>query len=120
MATAREQREPEEYFLPAIDAMETKDELVIIADMPGVAPGDLEVSVEGDVLTVRGRVQPTAVESLEALHQEFLRGDYFRQFRMPRDFQPDKVQAGLKAGVVTVRIPRQERAKPHRIAIRAE
>lgn len=107
-------------FLPAVDAMETADELVLIADMPGVAADALDVTVEEGVLTLSGRVTPPAVENREMLQQEFLQGDYYRQFRIPRDFATDKIDASLTGGVVTVRIPRAEQSKPRKITVRAE
>jgi HSP20 family protein len=111
---------PQEYFLPAVDALETEDELVLIADMPGVRLEDLEVTVEEGILTLSGQVIAPAVESRETLQQEFLRGDYFRQFRMPRDFAADRINATFKNGVVTVRIPREEKTKPRKIPIKVE
>ena len=109
-----------ERYLPAVDALETTDELVLIADMPGVTAENLDVTVEQGVLTLSGHVEPAPVESKEALQQEFLRGDYYRQFRLPREFSTDKMDASLKGGVVTIRIPREERSKPRRIEIRTE
>ena len=110
----------QDYYLPAVDALETQDELVLIADMPGVGAADLEVTVEEGILTMHGRVAPGTMDALEAVQREFVRGDYQRQFRIARDFQTDKIEAALKAGVVTVRIPREERSKPRKIPIRVE
>lgn len=111
---------PQEYYLPAVDAMETDEELVLIADMPGVGPESLEVTVEEGVLTLHGRVAPRTVETQETLQQEFVSGDYYRQFRLPREFAADKIDASLKAGVVTIRIPRDEKAKPRKIPVRID
>ena len=111
---------PPKYFLPAVDVSESKDELLLVADMPGVAPEALEVTVEDGVLTFSGRIAPGPERGLETVHQEFLKGDYFRQFRLPREFLADKVEAVLKAGVVTIRVPRDERSKSRRIPVRAE
>jgi len=109
-----------ERYLPAVDALETQDELVLIADMPGVTAEHLDVTVEQGVLTLSGHVEPAPVESGNLLQQEFLRGDYYRQFRLPREFSADKIDASLKAGVVTVRIPREEKSKPRTIEVRTE
>lgn len=111
---------PAEYYLPTVDALETQDELVLIADMPGVSPDDLEVTVEDGVLTLVGRMAPHAVESRETLQREFVRGDYHRQFRLPRAFATDKINASLKGGVVTIRIPRDEKSKPRKIPIKID
>ena len=113
--------EPETYFLPAVDVSETPDELVLVADMPGVAPENLEVTVEDGILTFSGRVPESANEgSRQPVQKEFLSGDYYRQFRVPREFAAERINASLKAGVVTIRIPRDERSKPRRIPIQIE
>lgn len=111
---------PTEYYLPMVDALETQEELVLIADMPGVRPDDLEVTVEDGVLTLVGRMASQAVESREMLQREFVRGDYHRQFRMPRALATDKINASLKGGVVTIRIPRDEKSKPRKIPIKVD
>lgn len=111
---------PQKFFLPAVDVLETRDELVLVADMPGVSPESLDVTVEEGILTIIGRVGPSVGESREAIQREFLRGDYYRQFRVPREFLTDRMDASLKAGVVTIRIPREERSKPRKIPVRAE
>jgi len=110
----------QERYLPAVDALETNDELVLIADIPGVTAETLEVTVEQGVLTLLGRVEPAPVESKEVLQQEFLQGDYYRQFRLPRDFSTDTIDASLKGGVVTIRIPREEKSRPRKITVRTE
>ncbi|MBN2583039.1 MAG: Hsp20/alpha crystallin family protein [Planctomycetes bacterium] len=112
---------PEEYFLPPVDVMETADELVVTADMPGVAPENLDVTIEEGVLTLHGRIgQVEEPASRKTLQREFLTGDYYRQFRLPRDFSAEQINASLKAGVVTIRISRDERSKPRRIPVRID
>jgi HSP20 family protein len=111
---------PEKYFLPAVDVLESRDELVLMADMPGVSPENLEVTVEDGVLTFLGRVPPLSSETREVVQHEFLKGSYYRQFKVPRDFLSEKMEAALKGGVVTVRIPRDERSKPRKIQVRVE
>jgi HSP20 family protein len=110
----------EKQYLPAVDAYETADELVLVADMPGVTPESLEVTVEEGVLTLLGRVTAPAIEGERWIQREFVRGDYYRQFRIPRDFLADRIDASMKAGVVTIRIPRAEKTKPRKIDVRVE
>ncbi len=111
---------PGEYFLPDVDIMEAPNELTIIADMPGVSSEALDVTINDNILTLSGRVTMRIDSAQKTLHQEFSRGDYYRQFRIPREFAAGKVHASLNAGVVTVRIPRDERTRPRKIEIRAE
>lgn len=110
----------EKQYLPAVDAYETVDELVLVADMPGVTPESLEVTVEEGVLTLLGRVTAPAIEGERLIQREFVRGDYYRQFRIPRDFLADRIDAAMKAGVVTIRIPRAERTKSRKVDVRVE
>ena len=109
---------PQEYYLPAVDALETRDELVLVADMPGVQAEGLEVTVEDGILTLTGPMAAVAGDGREILQREFLRGTYYRQFRVPREFAVDHIDASLKAGVVTVRMPREEKSKPRKIQVK--
>ncbi|HOI53773.1 MAG TPA: Hsp20/alpha crystallin family protein [Phycisphaerae bacterium] len=119
--TSRTPAVPEEYFLPPVDVMETADELVLTADMPGVSPEQLDVTVEEGVLTLHGRVSAEEEPaSRKTVQREFLTGDYYRQFRLPRDFSAEGINASLKSGVVTIRIARDERSKPRRIPVQVE
>lgn len=111
---------PSEYFLPDVDVMETPNELLIVADMPGVTPETLDVTVNENILTIAGRVPMRVDAGEKTRHQEFVRGDYYRQFRVPREFATGKIHAALNGGVVTITIPRDERTRPRRIEIRAE
>ncbi len=119
--TGKPSEAPQEYFLPAVDITETPEELLLVADMPGVGPEDLEVTIEDGILTFSGHVPEADHEgSAQVVQREFLSGDYYRQFRVPREFATDRINASLKAGVVTIRIPRDEKSKPRRIAIQVE
>lgn len=119
--TGKPSEAPERYFLPAVDITETPEELVLVADMPGVGPENLEVTIEDGILTFSGHVPEADREgSAQMVQREFLSGDYYRQFRVPREFATERINASLKAGVVTIRIPRDEKSKPRRIAIQVE
>jgi HSP20 family protein len=110
---------PESYFIPATDIYQTDDELVLVADMPGVRPEGLEVTVQEGVLVIRGK--PAAPdEAGEVRLAEFAAGEYYRSFQLPADYDTAKVQAVLKQGVLTLRLPKSERLKPRRIPVRVE
>lgn len=110
---------PESYFIPATDIYQTEDELVLVADMPGVRPDGLDVTVQDSVLVIRGK--PAAAEEAgEALLAEFAAGEYYRSFQLPADYDTAKVRAVLKQGVLTLRLPKSERLKPRRIPVKAE
>jgi HSP20 family protein len=111
---------PESYFVPATDIYETADELVITADLPGIKPEGLSVTVEDNVLEIRGTLGAKAESPGEMLLQEFATGEFYRAFQLPADFDTDKIQAALKQGVLTVRLPKSERLRPRRIEVKIE
>jgi HSP20 family protein len=115
-AARRTDEPPESYFVPATDIYETADELVITADLPGIKPEGLTVTVEDNVLEIRGTQPPKG----ESLLQEFATGEFYRAFQLPADFDTDKIAAALKQGVLTVRLPKSERLKPRRIEVKVE
>jgi HSP20 family molecular chaperone IbpA len=102
---------------PAVDIYETDTAYVLLADMPGVGPGGLEVVAERDQLIVSGRVERTATEPD---YQEFELADYYRTFILTEDLDAEKISAVLKDGVLRVEIPKSPRVTPKKIPVRAE
>jgi HSP20 family molecular chaperone IbpA len=102
---------------PAVDIYETDTAFVLLADMPGVGPGGLEVVAERDQLIVRGRIErPTT----EPDYQEFELTDYYRTFLLTEDLDVERIGAALKDGVLRVDIPKSPRVVPKKIPVRAE
>jgi HSP20 family protein len=93
---------------PRVDVLETENEFLVVADMPGVKPGDVDVRFEKGELTVHGR-RPAARE-YETTH-------YHRVFAVADSVAADKITADLKSGVLTIRLPKTEAVKPKRIAV---
>jgi HSP20 family molecular chaperone IbpA len=104
---------------PIADVMETRDGLVVMLEMPGVAAEDVEVTLERRVLTVRGRTRITRPEALRAVHLEYEPGDYERAFLLPEDFDATRVEATMRHGVLTLTLPRAEEAQPRNIRVKA-
>ena len=103
--------------MPAIDIHETDTAFILLADMPGVGPGGLEVVAEREQLIVRGRVErPTT----EPDYQEFELADYYRTFVLTEDLDVERIGAVLKDGVLRVDIPKSPRVVPKKIPVRAE
>jgi len=111
---------PESYFVPATDVYETADELVVVAEMPGVRQDGLEVTVQDSILVIRGTPRPQAKEAGDALLREFTPGEFYRAFQLPADFDTTRIQASLKQGVLTLRLPKSERYKPRKIEVKVE
>ena len=118
MQTARE-REQQRTALPAVDVFEDESGITLLADMPGVPKDKLELSVEGDTLWVEGNVQPQIPDGLEEIYAEVRVPRYRRSFNLTRELDATKIDAKLKDGVLTLRIPKQAQAQTRRIAVSA-
>ena len=105
--------------LPAVDVFEDAAGITLLADMPGVRREQLELKVEGDTLLIEGSVQPNTPEGLEAVYAEVRVPRYRRRFTLSRELDTAAVQANLKDGVLTLRIPKQAHAQSRRIAVSA-
>lgn len=106
-------------YRPLADIVETANGVQLMLDMPGVAERDLDVTLERRVLTIRGRVHSAAPGKLELVHAEYGEGDFERAFTMSDDFDPDRIEASLSNGVLTLSLPRAEAAKPKKINVKA-
>jgi HSP20 family molecular chaperone IbpA len=105
--------------LPAVDVFEDAAGITLLADMPGVPKDRLELKVEADTLSIEGQVVPTAPEGLEAVYAEVRVPRYRRTFTLSRELDTTKVDASLKDGVLTLRIPKQAHAQPRRIEVQS-
>ncbi|MBO0698569.1 MAG: Hsp20/alpha crystallin family protein, partial [Zavarzinella sp.] len=91
----------------------------LLADLPGVRPTDVDVRFENGELTIHGRRAPSNPGKKRALW-EYEPTHYHRAFRLSEDVAADKIAAELKNGVLTIRLPKAEAAKPRRIAVKGE
>ncbi len=110
---------PGAYFQPTVDIFETKDELVLVADMPGVPSDGVDVDVEGDELSIEGRVRSSDYDGLKPLHVEYGVGGYYRRFTLGELIDREGIKAQLKDGVLVLRLPKAERARARRITVDA-
>ena len=111
-----ETRSQEQYVTPPVDIFETGDGLVVKADLPGVAKEDLDVRVENNLLTIRGK--PSHVAPGDALYREYGLVNFFRQFELNEKVDQSKIAAELTHGVLTLTLPKAEEAKPRRIDVK--
>jgi len=108
---------PGTFFQPAVDIFETKDELVLVADMPGVPPDGVDVGLEGDELSIEGRVRSGEYDGLKPLYVEYGVGGYHRRFTLGEMIDRDGIKAQMKNGVLVLRLPKAERARARRITV---
>ena len=104
-------------FDPALDVSEAEGAWTVRADLPGVAPEEVEVSVTGNVLTIRGEKKR---ESESPGRSERSYGKFTRTLEFPTDLDGGKVEARSKNGVLTVTLPKAEASKPKTVAVRVE
>jgi HSP20 family protein len=105
-----------DYTIPEVDILETKDEYLLQADMPGVAKDDLEVLLEGNDLTIVGH-RRQALPAGDVLVAEIEPRDYRRSFVLDPMIDGSRITARIEHGVLTVQLPKAEAVKPRRIKI---
>ena len=108
----------ERVWAPAVDVYETKDALVVTAELPGLNEKDIHLSIVGDVLNVRGeRHWNQEVKQENYYRGERWYGKFERTLSLPIPVQADKVTAAYRDGVLTVKLPKVEEVKPKEIEI---
>ena len=110
----------ESALRPAVDIFETDEGITLQADMPGVSKDRLNVRVEGTTLLVEGEVAITRQNQMQALYADVRSATYRRSFLLSGELESGKIEANLKDGVLTVRIPKRAELRPRRIEVRAE
>jgi HSP20 family protein len=106
-------------YLPLTDIVETRDDIWIYADMPGVDGRALEVEIENNVLTLQGFVDADGAAALEPVHREYGIGDYWRSFTLGDSIDRSRIEASIRDGVLKLRLPKAEPAKARKIEIQA-
>jgi HSP20 family molecular chaperone IbpA len=108
---------PARLFLPQTDIFETSEALTLVLEMPGVDKGSVEVKVESDVLNIEGRVDFSNYDGLQPLYTEYNVGHYARSFRLSSKIEQDGISAELRDGVMTLLLPKAEKAKARKIEV---
>lgn len=106
-------------YLPLTDIVETRDDIWMYADMPGVDGGSLDVEIENNVLTLQGLVNAALPEKAEPFRMEYGIGDFWRSFTLSDSIDQSKIEASIKDGVLKLRLPKAEPAKARKIEIKA-
>jgi HSP20 family protein len=104
------------YLAPEVNIFETKDEYVLEAEMPGVSKDGLEITLEGNVLTLVGR-RSDETPTGEPLYRESRPADYRRVFELDPAIDAERINARVDQGVLTLTLPKAERVKPRKIAV---
>jgi len=104
---------------PAVDVSEDNDAVKIVAELPGVKPEDVKLSLENNVLTIRGEKKQEAEDRGDRVYRyERSYGSFERAFVLPSTVDGEKISADFQDGVLTVAVPKAERARPREIPVR--
>src|SRR5688572_11688875 len=108
---------PARVYMPTTDIFETEDALTLVAEMPGVDKGKVDVSVEDGVLTIQGQIDFSKYEGLRPVYTEYNIGHYRRSFSLSNRIDQEKISAEVNDGILTLVLPKAEEAKPRRITV---
>ena len=122
-AQVKGEEKPKDWLEPegqlAIDVYQTDSYIVIQAPVAGIRKEDLDISIENDVVTIRGnREKPSETEERNYFYQECYWGPFSREVILPDEGDPSRVEAIMKEGILTLKIPRIEREKKRKVQIK--
>ena len=120
VTSATEHTKPGLVFTPLVDILESESAITLIADMPGVAKEDMKIDLNDGVLTLGGAVRPWEHADESDILVEFDIGRFHRRFTVSEAIDQEKIQAQAANGTLRLILPKVEKAKPRRIAIKAE
>lgn len=109
--------QPQPYVVPPVDVFENDNAITLLADLPGVAREQLQLRVDGDLLTVEATARTAGPANLELVYGEAQCPTYRRQFTLSRELDAGRIEAQLRDGVLRLTIPKAEEAKPRRIEV---
>jgi len=116
--SARSAPADERTMIPRVDVFEDDAGITLLADLPGVPKDRLELKIDGDTLLIEGSIATPTPQDLQSVYAEIRVPRYRRAFVLSRELDPGKIDANLRDGVLNLRIPKQEHAKPRRIEVR--
>jgi HSP20 family protein len=118
--TRTEQTRTGRMYRPFVDILEQRDELLLLADMPGTSSEDIDINFEKGELTIHGRVRPRQPEGTDYLLSEYGTGDYYRTFQVSESIDVERISAEYTAGVLTLHLPKTDAVKPRKISVTAK
>ena len=104
---------------PAVNIHETDQAIIVVADMPGVTQDRVEITIDHDVLTLRGAVSPEVHKGFDLLRREYDIANFERAFTLPAEIENENVSAIVCKGVLTVTLPKKKSVQPRRVAVAA-
>ncbi|MGD8594413.1 MAG: Hsp20/alpha crystallin family protein [Gammaproteobacteria bacterium] len=115
----RARSEEEASLIPPVDICEDAEGITLVADMPGVSRERLNIQIDGDKLSIDGEASIDMPEGMEALFAEVRATHFRRSFTLSRELETDKINAQMKDGVLTLKIPKRAELQPRKIEVSA-
>lgn len=109
---------PGRVFVPAVDIFETPEALVLVADMPGVSGDRVSLDLKDNHLIISGEISQPIGEGETMLSQEYLVGDYYREFHLGELIDKNRIEATMNGGVLKLTLSKAEKAKPRKIEVK--
>jgi HSP20 family protein len=106
-------------FVPRADIYEVDDQMVIVADIPGVDEGSVEITLDKNILTINAYTEPVEMEGFAPLFAEYEVGDFQRSFKLSDVIDRDKIQATIKDGVLRLYLPKAAATQARKISVKA-
>jgi HSP20 family protein len=108
------------HAFPPVNVWSSENDAVVTAELPGIESGDIDISVHGDALTLRGSRKPVELKENETFYRsERMRGEFSRTLKLPFRIDAEKVSATFNKGVLSIQVPRAEADKPRKISVKA-
>lgn len=107
-------------FVPRVDIYETENSVVLLADMPGVNQSSVDITLEKNILTIKGYAERQAPENFEPAYSEYSFGNYERSFALSDEVDREQIEAMVKHGVLRLVMPKAEGARTRKITVKAE
>ena len=117
LSAKEEKTIPARYYIPNTDIFETEDSLTVVMEMPGVQKENIGIQLKDDVLDIEGQIDLSNYEEMQPLYTEYNVGHFSRRFSISKKIDQDKISAEIEDGVLILRLPKAEEAKPRRIKI---
>lgn len=115
-----EQTRPQKLYTPATDIYETQEQLIVLADMPGVKQDGVDITLEQNILTIYGHVDQPEFPGYSLTYAEYGMGSYRRVFALSNEIDREGIQASVKNGVLKLILPKSKRAMPRKISVKVE
>lgn len=107
------------FLAPSVDILEQDHAYIVEAELPGLTKDDVKISIEGNVLTIRGEKKQEATNEGRYYHRsERTYGSFTRSFTLPSSVKIDKIEANYKNGILTINLPKAEEAKPKAVEVK--